>query len=150
MREIKLRVWDFSRKRMIYFHNLKPCDGTPDGFDNVWIDSESNAEIIQYDADYSNWMEFTGLKANGKEIYEGDIIGTMPTYEDEEVHKYLIKFGKGTFDSGHYTFQGFYFINLETKEQAESEMMPYNNYYDFEIIGNKFENPELLNDKKSD
>jgi hypothetical protein len=71
--------------------------------------------------------QYTGLKdKNGKEIYEGDIITGLHVYDDEpfEVIYNFVSFrlrrGNG------------YFLNIEPQGK------------DFTLIGNIYENPELL------
>ena len=67
-------------------------------------------------------MQYTGLKdKNGTEIYEGDI------YKDEENMLWEVIFDEGCFKLENIHIPGRMFI---TK--------------DIEIIGNKYENPELL------
>lgn len=76
-----------------------------------------------------NVMQFTGIKdKNGKEIYEGDI------FQDEEDGAY-------NFVEWNDYFGGWgtneWFLPKDLVEQA-----PY-----LEVIGNIYENPELLNNK---
>jgi len=70
-----------------------------------------------------NWklMQFTGLKdKNGKEIYEGDIVSAFGRTS-------AVKFHDGYFDCG--------------IDYIESQSLNVDSY---EIIGNIYENPELL------
>lgn len=82
------------------------------------------------------WMQFTGLKdKNGKEIYEGDIVKI-----DEEVAKTfslpenpaMVHFAAGGFYAGT-SFSG-----------SLANISDVNNVLRGEIIGNLYENPELL------
>lgn len=74
-------------------------------------------------------MQFTGLlDRNGKEIYEGDIV-KYRTYPNEIVD---IKFEKGAFTAGEHNGS-----STATRPKLIVGRL-------VEIIGNKFENPELL------
>ena len=76
-------------------------------------------------------QQFTGLKdKNGKEIYEGDIVD-WPNYEGKLL--YLVEFSEGRFGLN-LSNDGFGFT-IKISEECE-------------VIGNKFENPELLEEKK--
>jgi len=100
-------------------------------------------------------MQYTGLKdKNGKEIYEGDIVLIEDTYKERilddgsgpiEPFNHLapvvfehaefgvkIKDGADIFCSGFWAFAG---IEYETGQN------------EFEVIGNIYENPELLEEK---
>lgn len=80
------------------------------------------------DGDNSIWelMQYIGLKdKNGVEIYEGDIIRVLNV-------TYQIIF-KGI---------GFWFMDIDTGELYVFDPQ----VYDIEIIGNLYENPELLNE----
>ena len=72
------------------------------------------------------WLQFTGLKdKNGKEIYEGDILEN-PAY------------GKGKVEWSERRWECY----AEKDEYNRGEILTR---HDIEIIGNIYENPELLN-----
>lgn len=69
-------------------------------------------------------MQYTGLKdKNGKEIYEGDILQRLNGNLDVVI-----------FDSGSYCVK---------HKEGDMDFLAFKNY--FEILGNIYENPELLN-----
>jgi len=136
MREIKFRVWD--KKKMHYLDDEYVSEG---------IYNSKNKEHIL--------MQFTGLKdKNGKEIYEGDVIklhcsanenhvitATIEWYEElarfiPAIHNKKIKVVGGA---------------SEGKRVSMGEMHSWcGAHYCFsisrylEVIGNIYENPELL------
>jgi uncharacterized phage protein (TIGR01671 family) len=137
-RELKFRAWDKDMREMLRVKTIQFEPNAP--YQNPCIFDQNN-DIR--DLEDIILMQFTGLKdKNGKEIYEGDIIlqkdvvytkseftpdGIQETWEDKNVE---IIFKDGIFG----------FIHPMT-DDIES----LGNYPDNEIIGNIFENPELLN-----
>jgi hypothetical protein len=117
-REIKFRAWDEHTKNMI----------TPAlEFDN----SDRPMQITFHVIDVKLvWMQFTGLKdKNGKEIYEGDVLLTTYNTKYFVVEWHLSRWW-GTPIKGLHSGRGkdIHFIKSE-------------------IIGNIYENPELLNNE---
>ena len=148
MREIKFRAWDRSAKRMYHVADMSfGSEGclivrTTDGNVFTGLKNAKEYELMQY----------TGLKdKNGKESYEHDIIKVYihnGLYPDEWIEE--IVFEKGRFGIRYGDlYKEFYplaaFFKSTKKEYIpnvgevtiESEPM-------FEIIGNRWDNPELL------
>ena len=131
MREIKFRVWDSERKRMSLPFKL-------DGFTIFFTDDTIPFQFLS-DTNRFKIMQYVGFSdKNGKEIYEGDILRTTMTlvwdlYLDNDIEETEVittvveyqppKFTQRRFDDGLlYTF------DME----------------DFEVIGNIYENPEVI------
>ena len=76
-------------------------------------------------------MQYTGLKdMNGKEIYEGDIVKTK--WEDVKLLKVIFSHG------------GFTYVAIDDSDESHN-FMPDNSFLNgCEVIGNIYENPELL------
>ena len=95
-------------------------------------------------------MQYTGLKdKNGKEIYEGDILRYKPYlnlgYED----KYdigVVVWGE-TGDSDEYAYGHHYEWIVNDDSLADIADGAYEGF-ECEVIGNIFENPELLERKE--
>ncbi|OTW87485.1 hypothetical protein BK702_13070 [Bacillus thuringiensis serovar cameroun] len=116
MRKIKFRVWCKEGPSMLDWDYLI---NEPD-----FADFMKGAHVE--DAYYSRLMQYTGLKdKDGKEIYEGDVILVI-----EWNRKYNVVFERGMFKaSGNTTF------SLVTATNGELSC---------QVIGNIYENPELL------
>lgn len=107
------------------------------GGGNIWIideDSVAGDWIVNNDL---HLMQSTGLKdKNGKEIFEGDVVRqarTQPTTENE------IIIGVVTMIEGAW-------LIMSDCEQLASKL--WSETDENEIIGNVYENPELMEDKE--
>jgi uncharacterized phage protein (TIGR01671 family) len=109
-REIKFRAWHLDNG-MLYF--------------------DLDSFINDYHNQYGNIMQFTGLHdKNGKDIYEGDIIGNKE--KDNEDNIYICEF---SIEDAAFLFCS----------PFDGEVLEQNNFVnDLEIIGNIYENPNLL------
>ena len=130
MRQIKFKAWDGKRIREIF-----KIMYTDDGMNIFFTDTHPPDEPghLNYLDNRLSLMQFTGLKdKNGKEIYEGDIVkfGTddKNVIEFKEYRK--VHYGHG--DCGEIFIIGF---NIGISYGKENEA---------EILGNIYENPELL------
>ena len=127
MREIKFRVWNTEKKYMDYGKHNNICLPINTGIVSEWDDGQG------WDSSYSKDyipMQFTGLKdKNGKEIYEGDIL-SVNDYPDK-MGMYG-EYGIVIFEKGSFIVE-----LIETKRKFQIDETS-------EVIGNKFENPELL------
>jgi len=125
MREIEFRAWDKSKERMIlnYAHVGK------EGKMYVAFDTpDMDLELMQY----------TGLKdKNGTKIFEGDLVDN----KENGLYKYPLLVEKDE-------LQGFSLRPIQTivkgKILPEVFIRNFNYIGAFEIIGNIYENPELL------
>jgi len=126
MREIKFRAWNKVFKEISNVLSIKF------GAKSVFLENigEGWERSKEYPLEDVFLMQYTGLKdKNGKEIYEGDIVKCDYYDEDsagEPIHNsntFVVKYST--------VYQGF-----NTGE--------YPNGGEIEVIGNIYENPELL------
>ncbi len=125
-KELKFRDWDPETKEMRYF-NL-------DGYDR----EVHNA--------YGNIMQYTGLEdKNGKEVYEGDIveyIDRSPVIPEQRTA--IVKFIGGNVDYANNLLIS-PFVNIGNFNYKTNFIMgTLNNPAESIIIGNIYQNPELL------
>ncbi len=130
-REIKFRAWMNDSRKMSTPFTLDDYARDQDGEygDNYFNDYPKGNRIL---------MQFTGLKdKNGKEIYEGDII----KYQGLEGFDYKEK--EETISEVAFIGGAFVPVYLSTRNHhnSDDEMIIVE---DLEVIGNIYENPELL------
>lgn len=147
MRIIKFRAWDYTHGKMVYDDDTGSVS---------CINSKLNVTIpawIEYDGtNWQSWplpnhelMQFTGLHdRNGKEIYEGDLVRINNLTENW-------KNGEPPFDwrvlAVEYNQYAWAFNNSVLYFPMSTYKDRAGEFYDYEIevIGNIYENPELLN-----
>lgn len=144
MREIKYRAWDIQTESM---RDVLVID---------WVNEliDLSGGIIERRPNEVKIMQYTGLKdKHGVEIYEGDIVRHSKVVDDISIVRFG-EFGVPNFEEMEYQdiALGFYLENAsEFKDVVPFNMtIPLNSGYakDVEIIGNVYENPELLEASK--
>lgn len=127
------RAWDNEEKKMFF-----EVQNAHDNIGRLTVPVDSFGELLRNEEKRFIVMQCTGLKdKNGKLIFEGDIFKEV--YENDE----------GTYSVFHT------FVKWDSKEccfflaekgQDEIEIYGfYDSVTELEIIGNIYENPELLN-----
>ena len=138
-REIKFRTWDTEYKEFSEWTNRDPFFSTSNGKMFFWErtrkeDGSYGGDIVMEDTgDRFVLQQYTGLKdSKGKEIYEGDI-----------VKGYCLNNGLQICVIGFDTF-GIYYTKIKDYPSEPYENCAILAQEYSEIIGNIFENPELL------
>jgi uncharacterized phage protein (TIGR01671 family) len=137
MRTIKFRAWDESIRRMCEVVSL---DFRSNQARVRWYESETKQgeyyELLH--SDNLILMQFTGLvDKDGKEIYEGDII-TIDSEFDKKHYKGNVYWNwkLGMFRMKSFDRESFFGVLLTQP------------HYEAKVIGNIFQNPELLKEAK--
>ena len=120
-REIKFRAWDKHHNSMEYINDL------------YWFVENG---IHDFNDDNYIFMQNTGLKdKNGKEIYDSDIVKV--TWGSGKIVFYEVKYCESL---------GYHFLR-DTKNKEDDDIICIYDYNQMDVIGNVFDNPELLKNK---
>jgi uncharacterized phage protein (TIGR01671 family) len=143
-REIKFRAWDTFNERMVDQPYLFQQSGdydkiqgderfnTPYTYYETWQDVEDGVRRPCY------VMQFIGLKdKNGKDIYKGDIIHSA--FSDGLPCRHIIKFEEETA-----SFVAEFISENSISPTVSRISKSWIEEFGKEVIGNIFENPELL------
>lgn len=128
----RYRAWDTLRKEMNYKIMVGNCDTNDENWTCpiIWI--EKRKEWLHFD-DYECIMQSTGLKdKNGQEIFEGDIVKMSKDVYSEPTYYEVVRHRGGAY-------------RLESKQHGCELWL---RHADCEVVGNVYENPELLEVKE--
>ena len=126
----RYRAWMKSLKWM--------CDVTNISFDSKFVDICQQGDTERYtemsvEFDEITLMQSTGLfDKNGKEIFEGDIVKMSKDVYSEPTYYEVVRHYGGAY-------------RLESKQHGCKLWLRHT---DCEVVGNVYENPELLEDKE--
>lgn len=136
MKEIKFRAWHPQVKRMFEVGDIDFIK------EEVMLRHWGWESLNDIDL-----MQYTGLHdKNGRSIYEGDIVSFGSVWNngdnediDEEFHIGVVEYDPN---------YAVYNVNCEESGERHFMFMDVVNYDGFGVIGNIFENPELLEAKQ--
>lgn len=135
-REIKFRAWDSKYKKFLFpYPEGFNVIGEVTAFDLIGQqlhENEPNTPVLERINDVE-LMQYTGLKdKQGFEIYEGDIINYSNPYNHKE-YTHIVKWDE--------MWSCFGLFEPDNKWCKEND---WQKIKEVEVIGNQFENPELL------
>ena len=133
-REIKFRAWHKTFKKMFKIGQITLEEG-------IWNFEPNNRDFIGMSIPYQPsmiLMQYTGLHdENGKEIYEGDVVKI--TNKNSKVIPIKPLIAQIVWSE---EYLAYILITTSVKDAFEN-LGDYIDY-DIEVIGNVFDNPELL------
>lgn len=134
MREIKFRGQRIDNGKWVYGYLFYDFDCTDKYAPFInWKDNSYLGGIGEEEIEEEGIGQYTGLKdKNGKEIYEGDIVKIIVNNNIEKTC--VVEYKNGIF-------------GVMFSKQAELTAFPHFCNTTFEVIGNIYENPELLKEE---
>jgi len=118
-REIKFRAWLPDIRKMTYTHTLEELIG--------WAPNEGLK-------DTAVWLQYTGIKdKNGMEVYDGDILGINCQFAVDDFDSFLSRVLRNE-DLGAWALTGRGGLLCSIRDD----------WTQAEVLGNIYENPELL------
>ena len=135
--------------REILFRGKRLCDGEWE-YGNLFIDEKQDSYKILigyanyrigWEVDPATVGQYTGLTANGKKIFEGDIVRHHNDYPDSEIEEKGVVFWDEKYCGWRRTSNGAYHHGIVDTYRLSRECC-------YEVIGNIHDSPELLEDDK--
>lgn len=130
-REIKFRAYSSHNHKMYPVSNIEwDIDG------RIWVTADDGKNGIELIDEEAHLMQYTGLHdKNGREIYEGDIVHAYDQEPDRDEPDY-----RGSEATGIVEFHGSMFM---LDDDIVLDYPPI-----LEVIGNIFENTEMLEEEQ--
>jgi uncharacterized phage protein (TIGR01671 family) len=126
-REIKFRAWDIELQIWVNNIGMKK--------DNILTNGTEKRFCV---------MQYTGLKdKNGKEIYEGDLLTCLNAHDDYQSDVFKVTFEDGCFCLRLLNTDTFA-TAISLRENISNSLISTDSEPIYNVIGNIFENPELL------
>lgn len=133
MRKFEFRAYDKEKKLMIYTDDQSWCDKY-----NMLVGDSLRDKVFSVGLFYETLSQFTGLNdENGKGIYEGDII-QKNCFDGKNEYEFL---GVVVYDHSGFCLEKTKNLEMLSFGHYNKEL---NRFVKEEIIGNIYENPELL------
>ena len=108
----------------------------------AWHIMDENDENIAFPVDSETVGQYTGLKdKSGKKIFEGDIIQYQPEYELRPLRSYVV------YDGEAHNYPAF---DLWSHEFEANGLQCAHEDCRCEVVGNRWDNPELLKEENDD
>jgi uncharacterized phage protein (TIGR01671 family) len=140
MRPIEFRAWDKEEKTMFKVGNI---DWNMNCITFHYITGRKGKDIFECKSKDCILMQYMGLKdINKKKIFEGDII----KYDLSETQHYraVVIFNKGSFIGETFWHKWDKFMGAKEGESKYFSHQYLSDKFNLEVIGNRYENPELL------